>query len=167
MTNSILRDEGGSAAIEFSILALPFFLTVFTILFVVYHSLVQSELDRAVGSIATQIAIEASEKPTSTDFLSAAACKQHVGSLLDCSRLKLGATTVVGRLVDYRNKLIGGATWALGCAGDTVLVELSYPVASFITPVVIADVIESGGEKFYRSRAVIRREPVITGSGSC
>ncbi|MDP3527001.1 MAG: hypothetical protein Q8S27_20700, partial [Hoeflea sp.] len=163
MTKNILTSESGSVAVEFSILALPFFLTVFTILFVVYHSLVQSELDRAAGSIASQIAIQANQSPTSADFLSAGTCSQHIGPLLDCGRLSLGATKVTGRLLDYRNKLIGGSTWSLGCAGDTVLVELSYPVASFITPVVIADVIEVGEQKVYRSRAVIRREPIITG----
>lgn len=167
MSERILKNDSGSVAVEFSILALPFFLTVFTILFVVYHSLVQSELDRAVGSIATQISILASQNPTSTDFLSPAACEQHVGTLLNCSRLRLGATKVSGRLSDYRNNLLGGSTWSLGCAGDTVLVELSYPVQSFVTPVVIADVIEAGDQKYYRSRAVIRREPIITGSGSC
>lgn len=167
MPKGILNNDSGAVAVEFSLLALPFFLTVFTILFVVYHSLMQSELDRAAGSITTQIAIQANQNPTPADFLSQATCEQHVGSLLNCSRLQLGATTVTGRLFDYRDKVIGGSAWALGCAGDTVLVELTYPVDSFVTPVVIADVIKVGEQKFYRSRTVIRREPIITGNGSC
>lgn len=162
-----IQDEKGSVAVEFSILALPFFLIILTILFIGYHSLVQSELDRATASIAREIAVEANAAPTSAEYLSTSACSKHLGALINCSKLKMGATTVPGRLYTLRNQPISGKMWALGCAGDTVLIELNYPVASFISPIVIADVIMMDGIEYYRSRTVVRREPVVTGSGSC
>jgi Flp pilus assembly pilin Flp len=167
LRNNLIQDEDGSVAIEFSMLALPFFLTVLTILFVAYHSLVQSELDRATAAIAREIAVQANDAPTSADYLSQGTCAKHLGALINCAKLKLGATTVPGRLFTFRQQPIGGKMWSLGCANDTVLIELNYPVASFISPIVIADVVTMDGVEYYRSRAVIRREPVVTGSGSC
>ena len=167
MSETVTYDEKGSVSVEFSLLVIPFFLMVFTILFIVYHSLVQAELDRATVSIAKELALTATDAPDAIEFLTPAACNKHIGSLLDCSRVLLGAAKVTGRLYDYRNKVIGGKQWSLGCAGDTVIVELDYPVASFFTPLVIADVVQVSGVDHYRGRAVIRREPVITGPGAC
>lgn len=161
------KDRSGSVAIEFSFLALPFFTMMFAIIVVGYHALIQAELDRATTTIAQHISIFAHTDPTSRDYLGKGPCKDFVGPLIDCSELRLGAAEVKGRMVDYRSKVIGNSEWSLGCAGDTVIVELTYPFSSLLAPIAIADIVESEGNKFYRSRAVIRREPIFAGGATC
>jgi Flp pilus assembly pilin Flp len=167
MSSKFKDDENGGVAIEFSILALPFFLLIFATLSLVYHALVQSELDRAITSIAADIALRAPDATTSTVYLSNGACSEFVGPLLDCDQIRLGAGIVAGRLISYKDTVFGSSAWNLGCAGDTVILELTYPYAELITPVVIADLIDQGGQTYYRSRAVVRREPVVTGAAAC
>lgn len=167
MKTRLFQEESGSVAIEFAILALPFMTLLFSIVSIGYHALLQSELDRTATSIALQVSINANKQPTSADFISNAACAKQLGTLVSCTDLRLGATTVVGRMFDYRNVILGNKTWNLGCAGDTVIIELTYPFQQLLTPIVIADIVTDGSKKYYRSRAVIKREPVIVGEGSC
>lgn len=167
MYSQFKDDESGGVAIEFSILALPFFLLIFATLGLVYHALVQSELDRAITSIASDIALRATDAKTSALYLSDGACSQFVGAFLDCDRIKLGASTVTGRMIGYKDTVFGNTSWNLGCAGDTVILELTYPYAELITPVVIADLVKKDGQTYYRSRAVVRREPIVTGAAAC
>ncbi|WP_175616910.1 TadE family protein [Rhizobium sp. RU33A] len=154
-------------AIEFSILAIPFFAMIFAIIEVGYHALIQSELDRATTTIAQHISSFAHAEPTSSDYLAKGPCKDYVGSVLDCTKLRLGATEVEGRMVDFRNMIIGSSVWSLGCAGDTVIIELTYPYTELVSPIVIADVVNDNGGEYYRSRAVIRREPMFAGGSEC
>ncbi len=167
MFSRFRHNEDAGVAVEFSILALPFFILIFATVGLAYHSLVQSELDRAMTSISAEIAIRATEAKTSASYLNSGACEKFVGAMLRCSDIRLGAMIVTGRMISHKDTVIGNSSWNLGCAGDTLILELTYPYVELITPVVVADLVEQGGQTYYRSRAVVRREPIVTGAGAC
>lgn len=167
MLEKYAGEESGGVAIEFSILALPFFAIIFAIVEVGYHGLVQSELDRATTTIAQHVSTFAHTEPTSADYLAKGPCTDFVGTILDCTKVRLGAEKVDGRMVDFRSQVIGSDTWTLGCAGDTIIIEMTYPFSKIVAPIAIADVVTDKGSQFYRSRAVIRREPLFSGGTAC
>ena len=157
----------GSTSVEFSMLVLPFFFTLFAILSVGYSALIQAELDRAAGLIASDISLHATNYTTSTGYLNQVGCSKFLGALLDCKKVELSAINISGDLRDYDEKVNDELLWSPGCGNDLVLIELIYPFSASFSPIAIADVVFRGGHKYYRSRSIIKREPILTGAGSC
>jgi Flp pilus assembly pilin Flp len=159
------RGVGGGVAIEFALLVLPFILVIVAIVELGAKSLIQADLDRVLTEVTTNLSYRSNDANDAREYIDDMVCGIS-SPLMDCSEIDLGATVVAGRLFDYRNRSLAGL-WTLGCGGDTVLVEMTYAYQDFLVPFAVADVVEVAGEKRYRSRAVIRREPILSGAGAC
>ncbi|MGP1665066.1 MAG: hypothetical protein ACTS5I_03945, partial [Rhodanobacter sp.] len=126
---------------------------------------IQADLDRVLTEVATNLSVSESDAENSRDYVNAQICAM-AGPLIDCHELSIGAKVVSGRLFDYRNQSLS-EQWNVGCAADVVIVELTYSYFDIILPFAIADIVEVNGIKRYRSRAVLRREPILAGSHAC
>lgn len=157
--------NAGAAAIEFALLVVPYILILGATIELGAKSLLQSELDRVLTEVTSVLSSRATTATKASDFVESTVCG-IASPIFDCSQIDIGATVVSGRLFDYRNQSLSGM-WSLGCAGDTVLIEVTYAYQDFILPFAVADVVAVGDEKRYRARSVIRREPILTGAGAC
>ncbi|MGB6230800.1 MAG: TadE/TadG family type IV pilus assembly protein [Litorimonas sp.] len=162
------RQTSGAVALEFAMLSVPFLAMIFGIMEVAFKTMVQTELDNKLYYIASDISKVAFDQDDSAQFMMDALCDQTGTFFTTCSDIEIGVQVVStdSRLVQYRETSAIG-TWELGCAYDTLLVELNYPVSNFLHPIVVADVVERDGEKYYRSRGVIRREPLLSNGSTC
>lgn len=151
--------------IEFALLVVPFLLVIIATVELGAKSLIQADLDRVLTEVTTNLSYRSNDAEDAREYIDSVICSTS-GPMLDCTAIDIGAVVVSGRLFDYRNQSLSGS-WALGCGGDTVLVEMTYAYQDFIVPFAVADVVEVAGAKRYRSRAVIRREPILSGAGSC
>lgn len=157
--------SAGSVAIEFALLVVPYILILGAIIELGAKSLLQSDLDRVLTEVTSVLSSRATIAANAGEFIESTVCA-IASPMLDCSQIDIGATVVNGRLFDYRNQSLAGI-WSLGCGGDTVLIEVTYAYQDFILPFAVADVVSVDGEKRYRARSVIRREPILTGPGAC
>ncbi len=159
------RANNGGVAIEFALLVLPFLLVIIATVELGAKSLIQADLDRVLTEVTSNLSYRTNDADDGRAYIEEVVCNIG-GPLLDCSEIDVGATVVSGRLFDYRDRSLAGL-WSLGCGGDTVLIEMTYAYQDFIVPFAVADVVEGVSGKRYRARAVIRREPILTGSGVC
>ena len=155
----------GGVAIEFALLVTPFIFILAGTVELGAKSLLQADLDRVLTEVTAELSFRATTATNSAEFMTATVCG-IAGPMLDCDQLDIGATVVIGRLFNYRDQSLAGL-WNLGCAGDTVLIEMTYAYQDFIVPFAVADVVTVAGQKRYRARSVIRREPILTGAGAC
>ena len=161
-----LFGNDGAAAVEFAMIALPFFLVIFGIIETGLKSVQQSELDSNVYEIASKISTTRFEEKDVDEFTENSLCQDYSFAILDCNKISIGVTVVNGRMINFRNQSIVGQ-WNVGCPDDTLIVELNYPVTHFVHSFAVADVVERSDEEFFRSRGVIRREPIVGGSDKC
>lgn len=160
------RDELGATAMEFSILAVPLFVGIFAIIEMGYKSMLQSELDDRLYAVSSHIGINAVDYDDADEFMREYFCPELGSTFLRCEDITFGALVLTERFYKYRSRPIAG-TWNIGCPGEPILIELNYPVGPKMSPIELADVVERNGQKFYRSRTVITREPMLSGGGSC
>ena len=163
--DSFARNTAGATAIEFAILVVPFLMVLLASVDIGVKAFIQGDLDRVLEDVTNNLLLKANETPSASKYKEEFLCG-ILGPLLNCNDIDIGATVVVGRLFDYRNQSLSGL-WSLGCGGDTLLVEVTYPYQQTIAPFAIADIVEVNGQKRFRSRAVLRREPILTGAGAC
>ena len=161
-----VRNREGATAMEFALLAGPFFVGLFAIIEVSYKSMLQTELDNAIYAAAGDIAITNFDFDTSEEFMRDHFCQTVNTTFLKCDEIEIGIDVLVNRPYTYRNQDFIGR-WDMGCIGDPIMIEMSYPLENFVHSIAIADVVERDGSKFFRSRAVIRREPMLTGGSVC
>lgn len=147
-------------------LAGPLFAGLLGIIELSYKSLQQTELDNALNAIAGRMSINNFDSSDSIEYLRDEFCPDVGTTFLKCSQLELGIEVLVNDFHTYRNTNIVG-TWNMGCTNDPIMIELNYPVTNAVHPIVIADIVQRGDDNYFRSRTVIRREPLLTGSGSC
>lgn len=165
MLKTFFRDGRASTAIEFALLAGPFLAVVLATIELGIKSFTQAEVDRVLGEVTTYLSITASDAEDAKAFIDSTLCG-IAGPLLDCSRVDIGSAVVSGRLFDYRDTSLSGQ-WSLGCGGDVILIELTYPYTDLLFPFAIADIVTAQDGQRYRSRAVLRREPLLAGAGAC
>ena len=158
----------GAVAMEFGILAIPFFTMLFGILELSYKNMIQTELDNKLYYLASDISKMSFDQEESADFLLEHLCDQTGTIFTDCAKMEIGVRVISAdsRLFQYREASIIDQ-WDLGCAYDTLLVEINYPVQNFLHPIVVANIVYRGEDKFYRSRGVVRREPLLSNGATC
>jgi len=161
-----IKGDKGSAAVEFAMVVLPFMLIIFGTIETGFKSVQQTELDSNVYEIASRIATTYYSSSSADAFSRGKLCVEFSFTVLDCEQVKIGVTEVTGRMFDYRNKSVVGE-WNLGCPESTLIVELNYPVTHFVHNFAVADIVDVNGDDYFRSRGIIRREPVISGGGTC
>lgn len=159
-------NEAGSTAIEFSILILPLLAGVFGLIEMSYKSILQSELDDRIYAVTNAISINAFDYDDADEFMREYFCPEIGSTFMRCDDIEFGAMVLTERFFRYRSRQIAN-TYDIGCPGDPILVELNYPAKNVTIPFNMADIIERDGQKYYRSRAVIRREPMLSGGTTC
>jgi Flp pilus assembly protein TadG len=135
-----LRDESGSAAVEFALVAVPFFLFVFGIIGVGLYFFTQSALDRGLENAARKIRTgEAQQAAVTVGQFKTSICTE-AGTYIDCSKVSVivqSASDWSGisplSCVDSNNNMVGstGATGDLiskysGASKTVVLVTVCY-----------------------------------------
>lgn len=160
------RDELGATALEFSILAIPLFVGIFSIIEMGYKSMLQSELDDRVYAISSYIGINAVDYDDSAEFMREFVCPEIGSTFLRCEDITFGALVMTERFYKYRSRAVAG-TWDIGCPGEPLLIELTYPAKNVTSPINLVDIVDRDGGKVFRSRTVITREPMLSGGGSC
>ncbi|MCF3642782.1 pilus assembly protein [Rhizobium sp. TRM95111] len=129
---ALRRDRTGAAAIEFALLALPFFLSVFAILDVAIMYFVDSGLDAALEKSARQVRVgEATDWELGT--FKEAVCEQ-VAFSFDCSEELLVRASVISDMssVAMASVISGGVlsvteAFDVGESGDYVLIQAYLP----------------------------------------
>lgn len=162
------KNGEGAASIEFAIVALPFLMTVFASIEVGYKAIIQAELDATLFRTSGDIAILSFDQDNAQEFVREHICGSGMTTFLKCDDIEIGVKVVPvnQRLVTFRDVSIVGE-WETGCSYDALLIEFNYPLLNIIHPIVTGEIIMRGGEKYYRSRGVTRREPLVSGPGSC
>lgn len=162
------KNRDGAASIEFAILALPLLMTIFASIEVGYKAIVQAELDSTLFRTAGDIAILSFDEDTAEKFVRAHICGTEMTTFLKCDDIQIGVKVVPtnNRLINFRDVSIIGE-WELGCAYDALLIEFNYPVLDIVHPITTGEIIKREGVKYYRSRGITRREPLVSGPGSC
>ncbi|SCW88904.1 Flp pilus assembly protein TadG [Rhizobium mongolense subsp. loessense] len=135
---SILRrftgDQKGAAAVEFAILALPFFLVIFAIIEIAIMCFVAAGLDAALHKTARQVRVgTAATDHWDLNIFKATLCGNLV-YYFDCSNSLLVRATVITDMNSV-NKISGIADGTLsvsedfniGSAGDYVLIQAFLP----------------------------------------
>lgn len=86
-------DRNGAVAVEFSILAFPFFLAIFALLEIALLFIAELTLDASVERIGRELRTGQifAEQPTQDEFREMIC--DRVGFLLDCSKLKIDLAT--------------------------------------------------------------------------
>lgn len=163
---NLAKDQQGAVIVEFALVALPFFLLIFATVELGFKSIVQNELDSNLYDIASTVAKTQLQGADAVDFRANRLCNDFTFVFIDCSKVTIGIQAVSGRLSGVRNDNFTGR-WDLGCADDTLIIELNYPVTHFIHNFAIADIVKVNDEDHFRSRGVTRREPVLTGATTC
>jgi Flp pilus assembly protein TadG len=135
-----LRNESGSAAVEFALVAMPFFLFVLGIMGVGLYFFTQSALDRGLENAARKIRTgEAQQAAVTVSQFKTSICTE-AGTYIDCSKVSVivqSASDWSGitpqACVDSSNNMVGstGATGDLiskytGASKTVVLVTVCY-----------------------------------------
>lgn len=164
-TRSFFNNEKGATAIEFAVVILPLLTIIFAIIEMSYKSMLQSELDDRLYQATYSISTNNVPIDNAQQFMDEYFCPEIGTVFLNCSDIEIGVETVTGRfrLNNFTNQSIIG-DWNLGNTNDAVLIEINYPVSNIVHPIAIADVITRNNKKYYRSRGVARREPLLSNS---
>lgn len=163
MTNA----DRGAIAIEFALVAPVFFYLVFATIELSVKAMQQNELDNFMMFAYQELATSSVQSANGRDHLEHL-CENGPIHILSCEDITLGAQVVTGRFMNLRETLINGH-WDFGCADDVVILEMLYPVTNFFQPFLFGDVVrlDRDGQEMFRSRGVVRREPVLSNGALC
>lgn len=156
MKNSFVTSESGSSAVEFALVALPFFtliLVIFEISISTARQYMLDDVNFKVSRCSSLLGI--SEKKE--DFLSNQICQRNL-PFLSCDRVEIGASKLTNgsSSVDNTGRIKG---WDVGASDDIVIIELSYPYEPIVPFVAISPTIVENGQSYLYSRSIIRNEP--------
>lgn len=179
-----LANESGAYAIEFSLIALPFFGLLFAIIEVAWVSFNSEQLQAAVDSAARQVltgAAQTNNYATAASFTSNLLCpstgKRLIPNSWDCSKLFVDIRTASDfTSVDMTNTFYSGSLkYCLGNPSTIVVLRVEYPMAA-IFPLNInnryAALVNNvpGMSGYYHmllGSAVFKTEPYSGGSSTC
>lgn len=163
LVHKFLKKDSGAVAIEFAIVSLPFFYVLFASFEVSYKAIVQSELDEKIFLMANDIALNDHIIESGSEYITDEFCSNNSTTFLKCSDIELGVRLLLPneRVYDLVDVSVIN-DWNIGEESSPLLLEVNYPLTNLLHPIAVADIIERGDEKFYRSRAIIRREPLLT-----
>lgn len=161
------RDREGSTAIEFAMIAGPFFLLVLATLEIALIFFAGSIIENAVVETARDIRTGRLQTSGGTEETFRAAVCERVSVIADCGRLAIDVRTFEDfSSTDFSSPLDGdgeidenGFTFAPGGAGDIVVVRAFYPW-QIITPSLglgLANM--SGNRRMIASATAFRNEP--------
>lgn len=165
MIKQFIGADRGVAAIDFAIVSIPFFFAIVAIMELSVKSLMQAQLDHQMFDAAMTLSREDDAGISKADYQTNVICGHVVSPMLRCEDILIGAAAfpIDVRFYPVRNDIFVDQ-WDTGCGGSSVIVELLYPVNHILMPFAVADTVNYNGADYYRSRGVIRREPLLVGT---
>ncbi len=177
------RDTSGVYAIEFGMLALPFFGLIFAIIEVSYVSFNSEQLQAAVDKAARQILTGQAQEnnyTTTSSFINNLLCPSTgrvLPSSWDCSKLFVDVRTAASfTTADMTNSFYTGALqYCLGNPSTIVVLRVVYPLASIFPLSIYNQYIGlannvpgvSGWQHILMGSAVFKTEPYSGSSPTC
>ncbi|MDD9911369.1 MAG: pilus assembly protein [Ahrensia sp.] len=161
------KDQRGASVIEFALIAFPFLATLVAVFELSMKGFMQSSLDQQMFLFAQKISRESTANVSKADYRTNVVCAD-LPLMLRCDQLVFGAEAfdpLDGSLEPSRNNVFADG-WSTGCSSSTVVLEMLYPVPHIFLPWAVADVVQYNGADHFRSRGVVRREPLTEGSGT-
>ena len=154
------RDEKGVTAIEFAIVALPFFTLMFAIIETAIVFFVGQALETATADAARLIMTGQAQKQNMSQAQFKQAICDNMRSMIDCGKIKVDVRTYA--------TFSGSATkpgkdeapqFAPGEGGDIVVVRASYawPIVTSLMGLSLAD--QPDGKRLVAATAAFRNEP--------
>lgn len=158
----VLEDETGAAAVEFSILVVPFLALIVCILELSVDYYLRAQLDHAVHKAAQKVRngeVQAQQMSASA-FKAELLCPDL--PMVDCSSVLLNARTIT----HYKDWLgwapltvdPANIAWCPGGAKDGVLIQVAYP-APAISMIWAGDRSSADGVRYFVSSAAFRNSP--------
>jgi Flp pilus assembly protein TadG len=160
-------DERGSVAVEFAILAIPLFMTIFVIVECALQYFVGNSLDVAVEKAGRRIRTgQAIEQKVDRNTLKSWICKE-IDNSFGCPSKLLLRVDVVGKITDARvldpidaaGNLKLDEAFDTGRSGDLVLVQAFLPWPSLSTFYSLSGKTTNKGDYVLRSISLFRNEP--------
>jgi hypothetical protein len=172
---AVWRDRSGAAAVEFALVAIPFFMFVLGVLGIGLYFFTSNALDRGVEEAARAIRTGQAQKSNVTvGQFKNSVCSQ-AGSYIDCSKLSVIVQSAASwsgitpqACVDSNNNLVGstGASGDLlsqyaGSAKTVVLVTLCYQwdLAQMFSFLKLGSGTNGTGPAIVQSATTFRSEP--------
>lgn len=160
-----IRRKDGSTAVEFALVAAPFFALIFAVFEMGYAFLAQQVLQTATTQSARLIMTGQAQ----TQSMTAAQFKQQVCGkivILDCSKIYVNVQTfssfsTISELNPLQNGAFnsGSLNFTTGGAGDIMLVQVFYQLPIVLTPLGINLSNMNGNMRLLMATAVFRNEP--------
>lgn len=171
MTRRFCRRRGGAVAVEFALIAVPFFLIVMATVQTVVVYMAQQELETITEQASRYILTNQATSDTQTQF-SKTVCAQ-VSALFNCNNLMINvqnygtgtsfssATTTAPTLTFDSNGNVTN-TWSFspGSNGSIVVVQVMYQWPIFLKPFSFNLSNLSNGNRLLMATAVFRNEPL-------
>ena len=163
---TIIRDREGAAAVEFGLMALPFFMLIFAILEVAFMFFIDSSLDSALQMTARQVRTgkAASEHWTLATFKSKLCANMSLA--FDCEN-KLRVRTV--EMADFSSvnyvsavkagKISIDESFSAGKSGEYILIQAFLPFDSFLAFAGVDAHTLDDGSYALAAAALFRNEP--------
>jgi Flp pilus assembly protein TadG len=166
LTSKFARDRKGSAAIEFAILALPFFVVIFAIAEIAVMYFVDSGLDAALHKAVRQVRVGVAKNGNwdATKFKQVV-CSELSYSFGCSTKLKVRATIVTNMASITKASPISGGNlnvtedFNLGDSGSYVLVQAFLPWDPTFKLYTISSAQLSDGSYVLGSAELIKNEP--------
>lgn len=166
LLRSLIKDRKGSAAIEFAILALPFFVVIFAIAEIALMYFVESGLDAAVHQAVRQVRVGVAKSGNWNSAKFKEVVCSNLSLSFGCStKLKVRAVVVtnmasVNRISPIADGSLNVAEdFDLGGAGSYVLVQAFLPWDPTFTLYPVASVRLADGSYILGSSELIKNEP--------
>lgn len=166
LTSKFSRDRKGSAAIEFAILALPFFVVIFAIAEIAVMFFVDSGLDAALHKAVRQVRVGVAKTGSwdATKFKEVV-CGELSYSFSCSTKLKVRATIVTNMASIDKGTSISGGTlnvtedFNLGDSGSYVLVQAFLPWSPVFKLYSVSSAQLADGSYVLGSAELIKNEP--------
>ncbi len=165
--SGFLKDRDGVTAIEFGMLAIPFFMIVMAIMEFGLAFLVNRIIDNAVLESARMIRTgEANQSSFSAADFKSNICNNMPSVLCDLDKFVVDVTTAssftglasIDSLFDSEGDLKSSFNYSNGSANEIVIVRVIYRWPMF-SSILQTDAGDSSGERLLSSTAIFRNEP--------
>ncbi|WP_306015403.1 TadE/TadG family type IV pilus assembly protein [Oceanicaulis sp. MMSF_3324] len=167
-SHRFIRAREGAAAVEFSLIAAPFFLLIFATLEVALFFLGSTIIENGVNEAARSIRTgQLQQSSQSVEDFRSSIC-ERISSIADCSRIQLDVRTFESfsesTSMDYpldENGDIDNSdfTFDPGGGGDVVVVRVFYDWQLLAPGVVSGMTNMSGNKRLITATSVFRNEP--------
>jgi Flp pilus assembly protein TadG len=163
LLRKLIRQQDGVAAVEFSFVAVPFFLLLFAILQTGIVFFGGQALETAVADSARLIMTgQAQTQNLTQSTFKNEVCKRIYG-LFDCNKMYVDVRTFTNfsyslpSPLDSDGNIQNNMVYQPGNAGDIVVVRLIYPMSVYVKLLGLANM--AGDQRMLVATAVFRNEP--------